>query len=70
MPRAPVTYAVRPAEWFAYGAVAILEATGVVNCLSFGSESGTLEQILPLSRSLANESGELRSEIESASGKA
>ena len=60
----PVTYAVQPAEWFAYGAVAILEATGVVNCLSFGSESGTLEQILPLSRSLANESGELRSEIE------
>lgn len=60
----PVTYAVQPAEWFAYGAVAILEATGVVDCLSFGSESGTLEQILPLSRSLANESGELRSEIE------
>lgn len=60
----PVTYAVQPAEWFAFGAVAILEATGVVDCLSFGSESGTLEQILPLSRSLANESGELRSEIE------
>ncbi|EFU40181.1 hypothetical protein PVOR_23049 [Paenibacillus vortex V453] len=60
----PVTYAVQPAEWFAYGAVSILEATGVVDCLSFGSESGSLEQILPLSRLLANEPGEFRSKIE------
>lgn len=60
----PVTYAVQPAEWFAHGAIAILEATGVVDCLSFGSESGTLEWMLPLSRSLANEPEVLQSEIE------
>lgn len=60
----PVTYAVQPAEWFAYGAVAILEATGVVDSISFGSESGSLEWMLPLSQSLESEPVELRSEIE------
>ncbi|SMF81234.1 Predicted nucleotidyltransferase [Paenibacillus uliginis N3/975] len=59
----PTTYAVQPAEWFAYGACALLNATGVVDCLSFGSESGTLQDILPLAERLAEESGELRQEI-------
>ncbi|WP_036638603.1 nucleotidyltransferase family protein, partial [Paenibacillus durus] len=44
----PVAYAVQPAEWFAFGAVALLEATGVVSSLCFGSESGSLAQLLPL----------------------
>ncbi|MEK8132008.1 nucleotidyltransferase [Paenibacillus filicis] len=39
----PVAYASQPAEWFAYGAVATLEATGVVDSLCFGSESGSLD---------------------------
>ncbi|WP_127604604.1 nucleotidyltransferase [Paenibacillus validus] len=38
----PVAYAAQPAEWFAYGAVSVLEATGVVDSLCFGSESGDL----------------------------
>lgn len=38
----PVAYSCQPAEWFAYGAVAILDATGVVDSLCFGSESGDI----------------------------
>lgn len=56
----PVSYAVQPAEWFAYGAVALLEATGVVDSLCFGSESGTLELLRPIAASVANESEELK----------
>lgn len=59
----PVAYAVQPAEWFAFGAVALLEATGVVDSLCFGSEAGTLSSLLPLARYLAEESSELQSEI-------
>ena len=59
----PVAYAIQPAEWFAFGAVALLEATGVVDSLCFGSEAGTLGSLLPLARYLAEESSELQSEI-------
>lgn len=59
----PVAYAVQPAEWFAFGAVALLEATGVVDSLCFGSESGSPSQLLPLARFLAEESGPLQGEI-------
>lgn len=59
----PTAYAVQPAEWFAYGAAALLNATGVVDSLSFGSESGSLQDILPLAEILAEENGNLRSEI-------
>lgn len=38
----PVAYATQAAEWFAYGAVALLEATGVVDAFCFGTESGRL----------------------------
>ncbi|NUU64479.1 nucleotidyltransferase [Paenibacillus agri] len=59
----PVAYAVQPAEWFAHGAVALLEATGVVDSLCFGSEAGTLGSLLPLAAYLADESSELQGEI-------
>ncbi|KGE16923.1 nucleotidyltransferase family protein [Paenibacillus wynnii] len=59
----PVAYAVQPAEWFAFGAVSLLEATGVVDSLCFGSEAGALEQLLPLAEYLAEESSELQSAI-------
>lgn len=59
----PVSYAVQPAEWFAYGGVALLHATGVVDSLCFGTESGTLDLLLPLSRTLAEESPELQERI-------
>lgn len=41
----PVAYSAQPAQWFAYGAVAVLHATGVVDSLCFGSESGDLEAL-------------------------
>jgi predicted nucleotidyltransferase len=59
----PVSYAVQPAEWFAFGSVALLHATGVVDSLCFGTESGTLDLLLPLSRILAEESTELQERI-------
>lgn len=60
----PAAYAIQPAEWFAYGAVATLEATGVVSHLCFGSEAGTLEVLAPLAGLLAAESGELQAAVE------
>lgn len=59
----PVAYAVQPAEWFAFGAVSLLEATGVVDSLCFGSEAGTLGELLPLAGFLAEESSALQSEL-------
>lgn len=59
----PVAYALQPAEWFAFGAVSLLEATGVTSSLCFGSEAGTLGELLPLAAFLAEESSELQAEI-------
>ncbi|AJS59274.1 nucleotidyltransferase [Paenibacillus sp. IHBB 10380] len=59
----PTVYAVQPAEWFAFGAVALLEATGVVDSLCFGTETGTLELLLPLSHKLATESESMKKEL-------
>lgn len=59
----PVAYAVQPAEWFAFGSVALLDATGVVDSLCFGSEAGTLDELLPLAGFLAEESSGLQDEI-------
>ncbi|GGH16778.1 nucleotidyltransferase [Paenibacillus segetis] len=56
----PVAYAAQPAEWFAYGAVALLEATGVTTHLCFGSEAGELQDLIPLAEHLADESEALR----------
>lgn len=38
----PLTYALSSAEGFAHGAVCVLNALGIVDYLSFGSESGSL----------------------------
>ncbi|SDE71201.1 Predicted nucleotidyltransferase [Fontibacillus panacisegetis] len=59
----PVAYAVQPAEWFAYGAVALLEATGVTTHLCFGSEAGALDVLQPLAERLADESAELQAQV-------
>lgn len=60
----PSAYTVQPAEWFAYGAVSLLQATGIVDSLVFGSESGSLSQLKPLADLLTNESPELRQHIQ------
>lgn len=46
----PVTTATGSAEYFARGAVAALDALGVVDYLCFGSESGNLEKLQELSK--------------------
>lgn len=41
----PVPYAIAPAEKFAWGAITLLDSLGVVDSISFGSESGNAEKI-------------------------
>ncbi|WP_373229961.1 nucleotidyltransferase [Cohnella sp.] len=51
----PVAYSAQPAQWFAYGAVSLLEATGVVDSICFGSESGDLDSLMLMASLLADE---------------
>jgi predicted nucleotidyltransferase len=51
----PVAFSSQPAEWFAYGAVSALAATGVVDSICFGSESGDIERLTALARHLHEE---------------
>lgn len=55
----PMPYALRSAEFFAYGGVSLLDATGVVSHLSFGSESGELEKLNLIAKIFATEPTEL-----------
>lgn len=48
----PVFYSCSPAERFAYGSVYLLQSTGIVDTLCFGSESGNLSELLTLSQTL------------------
>ncbi|MEB3101209.1 nucleotidyltransferase [Ferviditalea candida] len=41
----PVAFSSAPAEWFAYGAVSALAATGAVDALCFGSELGEIRSL-------------------------
>lgn len=51
----PLPWAISSAEGFARGAVAILKATGVVDTISFGSESGDLEGMHRTAQALEGE---------------
>ncbi|WP_168122289.1 nucleotidyltransferase [Paenibacillus sp. HB172176] len=51
----PVAYATQAAEWFAYGAVSLLEATGAVDSFCFGTESGELAPLQIAAKLLAKE---------------
>lgn len=51
----PVVYACQPAEVFALGAVKILNALGVIDCLCFGSELGDTDALYKLAKVLHNE---------------
>lgn len=51
----PVAYSSQAAEWFAYGAAALLDATGVVDALCFGSEAGDIAPLRRVARLLAHE---------------
>ncbi|MCL1842563.1 MAG: nucleotidyltransferase family protein [Defluviitaleaceae bacterium] len=51
----PVPYVIAGADYFARGSVGVLAATGVVDALSFGSESGDIAAINEAGRILADE---------------
>lgn len=59
----PVAYSVQPAEWFAYGAVSLLEATGIVDTLCFGSEIGNLAALSAAAERLSDESDEFQASL-------
>lgn len=52
----PVCFAVRSAYYFARGAIQLLERTGVITHLVFGSESGKLDELQYLAAVIGNES--------------
>lgn len=61
----PVLYSTQPAEWFAYGAVSLLDATGVVDTLCFGSESGDIRWMAELADLLKYEPDSFKQSLHS-----
>lgn len=55
----PVCYATASAEYFALGAVALLDRLGFVDCLCFGSESGEINELSSIADLLVHHSNEL-----------
>ncbi len=51
----PVAYSIGSAEYFAKGAISLLESLGCVNYICFGSECGNLEALKTIARILADE---------------
>lgn len=56
----PVAYAMGSAEYFAYGAVRLLDSLGVVDAMCFGSESGDIEDLQAIAPILADEPEEYK----------
>ena len=51
----PIYYSLGSAEFFASGAVSILDSLGVIDYLCFGSESGDLASLTSIARVLCDE---------------
>ncbi|WP_274361528.1 nucleotidyltransferase [Paenibacillus thermotolerans] len=51
----PVAYSTQPAEWFAYGAVSALHASGIVDALCFGSEAGDIGALYAVAERMSSE---------------
>nr|WP_246427523.1 nucleotidyltransferase [Paenibacillus phyllosphaerae] len=62
----PVAYSTQAAEWFAYGAVKLLDATGVVDTLCFGSESGEIDTLVRVAKAMASETPDFRQMLDDA----
>ncbi|WP_284638981.1 nucleotidyltransferase [Paenibacillus silviterrae] len=60
----PVAFSCQPAEWFAYGAVSALDATGVVDSLCFGSESGDIGFLERAAEAVADEPAAFRERLQ------
>lgn len=52
----PCVYALSSAEFFAFGAIKLLDSLGIIDCISFGSENGKLYEIELIAKFLYNES--------------
>ena len=59
----PAPFAVSSAEFFAFGAVSILNCIGIVDCISFGSESGDIRSLKKLAKILVSEPESYRDEL-------
>lgn len=59
----PSVYACASAEYFAFGAVKILDSLGIVDNLCFGSEHGSLEELLKIATILSNESENFKTDL-------
>lgn len=59
----PVVYSISSAEFFAWGSVSLLDSLGVVNSLCFGSESGSISDIMDISNILAKEPLEFKASL-------
>lgn len=60
----PLPYATASAERFAAGGVQVLAATGITKTLVFGSEHGTLPDLVDLARLLASETPAFKSALQ------
>jgi len=56
----PAAFSVRSAEAFARGAVSLLNSSGIVTHICFGSEAGNVGDLLPAAKLLTEEPGEFR----------
>lgn len=61
----PVLYAVSSAEGFASGGVSLLNSLGCIDILSFGSESGNLDELKNIAEFLVNEPEEYKTILRS-----
>lgn len=59
----PFCFCVRSAYYFARGAIQLLNATGVVTHLAFGSENGRLDELRTIAATIADESHEYKREL-------
>ncbi len=51
----PPVYSLSSAEFYAKGSISLLESTGLIDCLSFGSEAGELEKLESIAKILVEE---------------
>lgn len=65
----PTFYAVSSAEFFAKGAVSILNSLGIVNSIFFGSECGDINKLIEISQVLVNEDSRYKSLLKENLGK-
>jgi Predicted nucleotidyltransferase len=61
----PIAYAMSSAEFFAYGAVKILDSLGIIDKICFGSEAGSIEMLDEIAEILISEPEEYKTLLRS-----